>query len=41
MLERTHDGRTFRILNVIDEYSRECLAIRVEEIQIMKMSRNA
>jgi len=30
MLERTHDGRAFRILNVIDEYSRECLAIRVE-----------
>ena len=29
MLERTHDGRAFRILNVIDEYSRECLAIRV------------
>jgi len=30
MLERTHDGRAFRILNVIDEYSRECIAIRVE-----------
>ncbi len=30
MLERTHDGRAFRILNVIDEYTRECLAIRVE-----------
>jgi transposase InsO family protein len=29
MLERTHDGRPFRILNVIDEYTRECLAIRV------------
>ena len=29
MLERTHDGRAFRILNVIDEYTRECLAIRV------------
>lgn len=28
--ERTHDGRSFRILNVIDEYTRECLAIRVE-----------
>jgi putative transposase len=27
--ERTHDGRAFRMLNVIDEYSRECLAIRV------------
>jgi transposase InsO family protein len=30
VLERTHDGRAFRILNVIDEYTRECLAIRVE-----------
>jgi len=28
--ERTHDGRALRILNVIDEYTRECLAIRVE-----------
>lgn len=28
--ERTHDGRAFRILNMIDEYTRECLAIRVE-----------
>jgi putative transposase len=27
--ERTHDGRAFRILNVIDEYSRVCLAVRV------------
>ncbi len=26
---RTHDGRTFRMLTVIDEYSRECLAIEV------------
>ena len=30
MLERTHDGRTFRILNVIDEYSRECLSTWIE-----------
>ena len=28
--ERTHDGRALRILNVIDEYTRECLAIRLE-----------
>ena len=28
--ERTHDGGTLRILNVIDEYTRECLAIRVK-----------
>jgi transposase InsO family protein len=27
---RTHEGRKFRMLNVIDEFSRECLAIRVE-----------
>ena len=27
--ETTHDGRKFRILSVIDEYTRECLAIRV------------
>lgn len=26
MQDRTHDGRPFRILNVIDEYTRECLA---------------
>jgi len=26
----THDGRTVRMLNLIDEYTRECLAIRVE-----------
>jgi len=30
VLERTHDGRAFRILNGIDEYTRECLVIRVE-----------
>ena len=28
--ERTHDGRPIKILTVIDEYSRECLAIVVE-----------
>jgi transposase InsO family protein len=27
--DRTHDGRKFRMLNIIDEYSRQCLAIRV------------
>jgi putative transposase len=26
---RTHDGRAFRMLNIIDEFTRECLAIRV------------
>ncbi len=29
MREQTHDGRPFHILNVIDEYTRECLASRV------------
>ena len=28
--DRTHDGRSFRTLNVIDEYTRECLMIRVK-----------
>ena len=26
---RTHDGRKFRMLNVVDEFSRKCLAIRI------------
>lgn len=26
---RTHDGRKFRMLNVVDEFTRECLTIRV------------
>ena len=29
VLARTHDGRTFRMLTIIDEYTRECLAILV------------
>ena len=29
MMDRTHDGRAFRMLCVIDEYTRECLAIHV------------
>ena len=28
--DRTHDGRVFRTLNLIDEYTRECLMIRVD-----------
>ena len=28
--DRTHDGRKFRMLSVIDEFTHECLAIRVE-----------
>ncbi len=30
MADRTHDGRPLKILTVIDEYSRECLALVVE-----------
>jgi len=30
MTDRTHEGRPIKILTVIDEYSRECLAIVVE-----------
>jgi putative transposase len=30
MTERTHDGRAFRILNIIDEYTRDCLDMTVE-----------
>lgn len=29
LCETTHDGRRLRILTVLDEYTRECLAIRV------------
>ena len=29
MQDRTHDGRAFRMLNIIDEYSRECLVVKV------------
>lgn len=29
MQDRTHDGRPFRMLTVVDEFSRECLAILV------------
>jgi transposase InsO family protein len=29
MVERTSNGRAFRILNVIDEFTRECLRIKV------------
>ena len=28
--ERTSDGKALRMLNIIDEYTRECLAIRVD-----------
>ena len=29
MADRTHDGKPLRILTIIDEYSRECLALVV------------
>ena len=29
VMDRTHDGRAFRMLTIIDEYTRECLAIVV------------
>jgi putative transposase len=29
MIDRTDDGRAFKILNIIDEYSRECLVILI------------
>jgi putative transposase len=31
MSARTHDGRGVRILNLIDEYTRESLLIRAEQ----------
>ena len=30
MHERTHDGRAFRLLTILDEYTRECLDIEVK-----------
>jgi putative transposase len=30
MADRTADGRAFRILIIIDEYTRECLAIPID-----------
>jgi len=30
VVDRTHDGKAFRMLTVIDEHSRECLAIHVQ-----------
>ena len=29
--DRTHEGKVFRMLCIIDEFTRECLAIRVEQ----------
>jgi transposase InsO family protein len=33
VMDRNHDGRAFRMLTMIDEYSRECLAIRTKRRQ--------
>ena len=30
VVDRTSDGRAFKILNILDEYTRECLAVLVE-----------
>ena len=30
VMDRTRDGRSFRTLNILDEYSRECLEIVVD-----------
>ena len=30
VMDRTHDGRVFRMLTVIDEFTRQCLAIHVD-----------
>ena len=30
VMDRTHDGKAFRMLTVIDEHSRQCLAIHVQ-----------
>jgi putative transposase len=30
MMARTHEGKAFRMLNIIDEYTRECLDITIE-----------
>ena len=29
-MDRTHNGKKFRMLTIIDEYTRECLAIKVD-----------
>jgi len=30
MIDRTANGRAFKILNILDEYTRECLAMLVK-----------
>ena len=31
VMARTHNGKAFRMLTIIDEYTRECLAIEVSQ----------
>ena len=38
MVDRTTDGRSFRILTIIDEYTRECLAILVSARRMLSTS---
>jgi putative transposase len=37
---RTHDGRRFRMLNVIDEFTRECLAIAGRRMFVLAVDRS-
>lgn len=30
VFDRTHDGRTLKLMTIVDEYSRECLAVEVD-----------
>jgi transposase InsO family protein len=41
VLARTSDGRAFRMLNIVDEYTRECLRIVVERQITAKMELDA
>jgi len=34
VMDRTHDGRAYRMLTVIDEYTHECLAIKVKRVSL-------
>ena len=40
--DRTHDGRKYRMLNIIDEFTRECLAIRIDrKLRVDRRHRHA
>ena len=36
-MDRTHNGKTFRMLTVIDDYTHECLAIKVQRLNSTDM----